>query len=77
MDGKGRASRWKRLAAATLGVSMEEIGGSGTDVDPMQIALIFNAGGNCIGDTALDDRIAVCWEMNARQSAKGRCTTII
>ena len=44
---------------------MEEIGGGdnrrregrdrcgGTDVRPTQIALVFNAGGNCVGDTAL------------------------
>jgi hypothetical protein len=32
---------------------MEEIGGGGTDARPTQIVLIFNAGGNCIGNTAL------------------------
>jgi hypothetical protein len=44
---------------------MEEIGGGdtrhrdgrdwwrGTDVRPTQIALVFDAGGNCAGDTAL------------------------
>jgi hypothetical protein len=32
---------------------MEEIGGGSTDARPTQIVLIFNAGGNCIGDTAL------------------------
>jgi hypothetical protein len=44
---------------------MEEIGGGdnrrregrdrcgGTDVRPTQIALVFNAGGNCVGNTAL------------------------
>jgi hypothetical protein len=37
---------WKRLAAATLDVEMEEIGGSGTDVRPKQIALVFDVGGN-------------------------------
>jgi hypothetical protein len=40
------------LAAATLGVGMEEIGGGGTDVRSTQIVLIFDAGGNCVGDTA-------------------------
>ncbi len=37
----------------TLDVGMEEIGGGGTDVRPTQIALVFNASGNCIGDTGL------------------------
>jgi hypothetical protein len=32
---------------------MEEISGGGIDVRLMQIALVFNAGGNCVGDTAL------------------------
>jgi hypothetical protein len=32
---------------------MEEIGGGGTDVMPTQIALVFDAGGNCVGNTAL------------------------
>jgi hypothetical protein len=41
------------LAVATLHVGMEEIGGGGTDVRLMQIALVFNAGGTCVGDTAL------------------------
>jgi hypothetical protein len=41
------------LAAATLDIGMEEIGGGGTDVRPTQIALVFNAGSNCVGDTAL------------------------
>ena len=48
---------------------MEEIGGGGTNTRPTQIALVFGAGSNCIGNT-------VGWEMNARQSAKGRYTTI-
>jgi hypothetical protein len=48
---------------------MEEIGGGGTDTRPTQIVLVFDAGGNCVGDT-------VGWEVNARQSAKGRYTTI-
>jgi hypothetical protein len=34
---------------------MEEIGGGGTDIRPTQIALVFNTGGNCVGDTALMD----------------------
>ena len=38
---------------ATLDVEMEEIGGGGTDIRPMQIVLVFDAGGNCISDTAL------------------------
>ena len=38
---------------ATLDVGMEEIGGGGTEIRLMQIALVFDAGGNCIGDTAL------------------------
>ena len=59
----------RRRQPATLDVGMEEIGGGGTDTRPMQIALVFNAGSNCIDDT-------VGWEMNARQSAKGRYTTI-
>jgi hypothetical protein len=32
---------------------MEDIGGGGTDVRPTQIALVFDAGGNCVGNTAL------------------------
>jgi len=33
---------------------MEEIGGGGTaDVRPTQIVLVFDASGNCVGDTAL------------------------
>ena len=39
--------------AATLDVGMEEIGGGSTDVRPMQIVLVFDTSGNCIGDTAL------------------------
>jgi hypothetical protein len=41
---------------ATLDISdvgMEEIGGGGTDIRPTQIALVFDAGCNCVGDTAL------------------------
>ncbi len=38
---------------ATLDTGMEEIGGGGTDVRPTQIALVFDEGGNCVGDTAL------------------------
>ena len=45
--------RLKRSAAATLYVRMEEIGGGGTDIRPTQIVLVYDAGGNCIGDTAL------------------------
>jgi len=45
--------RLKRSAAATLDVGMEEIGGGGTDIRPTQIVLVYNAGGNCVGDTAL------------------------
>jgi hypothetical protein len=45
--------RWKRSAAVTLDIGMEEIGGGGTDVRPTQIALVLDAGGNCAGDTAL------------------------
>ena len=52
-----------------LDVGMEEIGGGGTDTRPTQIALVFDAGSNCVGDT-------VGREVNARQSAKGRYTTI-
>jgi hypothetical protein len=52
-----------------MDVGMEEIGGGGTDTRPMQIALVFDAGSNCVGNT-------VGWEVNARQSAKGRNTTI-
>ncbi len=49
----GWTSRWKRLAAVTLDIWMEEIGGGGTDVRPMQIVLVFDAGGNCVGNAAL------------------------
>ena len=59
--------RWWRTA--TLDVGMEEIGGNGTNTRRMQIALVFDAGSNCVGDT-------VSREVNARQSAKGRYTTI-
>ena len=54
---------------------MEEIGGgdrrhtSGSDTRPMQIALVFGAGRNCVGYT-------VGREVNARQSAEGKYTTI-
>ena len=48
---------------------MEEIGGGGTDTRPTQIALGFDAGSNCVGDT-------VGLEVNVRQSAEGRYTTI-
>jgi hypothetical protein len=41
------------LAAATLDVGMEEIGGGGTDVRPTQIVLVFDAGGTCTDNTAL------------------------
>ncbi len=44
---------WKRSAAATLDVGMEEIGGGGTDIRPTQIVLVFEADGNYVGDTAL------------------------
>ena len=37
----------------TLHVGMEEIGGGGTNVRPTQVALDFDANGNCIGNTAL------------------------
>ena len=47
------ASDGKRSAAATLDVGMEEISGGGTDLRPTQIVLVFDAGGNCVGDTAL------------------------
>ncbi len=49
----GRTLRWKRLAAATLDIGKEEIRGGGTDISPTQIAVVFDAGGNCVGDTAL------------------------
>jgi len=39
--------------AATLDIVMEEIGGGGTDIRSTLIVLIFDAGGNCVGDTAL------------------------
>jgi hypothetical protein len=48
---------------------MEEICGGGTNTRPTQIALGFDAGSNCVGDT-------VGREVNARQSAEGRYTTI-
>jgi hypothetical protein len=39
--------------AVTLDIGMEEIGGGSTDARPTHIVLVFNAGGNCVGDTAL------------------------
>jgi hypothetical protein len=48
---------------------MEEISGGGTDARPTQIAFVFDAGSSCIGDS-------VGREVNARQSAEGRYTTI-
>jgi hypothetical protein len=53
IDGKGWTSKWKRSTVATLDVRMEEISGGGTDVRPTQIVLVFDAGGNCVSDTAL------------------------
>jgi len=41
------------LAAASLNIGMEEIDRVSTDVRPTQIALVFDAGGNSFGDTAL------------------------
>ncbi len=65
-----RDGRDLRRRPATLNVGMEEIGGGGTkNTRRTQIALVFNAGGNCIGDKV--DR-----EVNIRQSAEGRYTTI-
>ena len=64
-----RDGRDRRRRPATLNVGMEEIGGGGTDTRPTQIALVFDAGSNCVGNT-------VGREVNARQSAKGRYTTI-
>ena len=64
-----RDERDRRRRPATHDVGMEEIGGSGTDTRPTQIALVFNSGSNCVGDT-------VGREVNARQSAEGRYTTI-
>ena len=67
-DGLRDGSDW-RWYPATLNVGMDEIGGSGTATRPTQIALVFDAGSNCVGDT-------VGREVNARQSANGRYTTI-
>ncbi len=64
-----RDGRDRRRQPATLEAGMEEIGGDGTDTRPTQIALVFDAGSNCVDDM-------VGWEVNARQSAKGRYTTI-
>ncbi len=64
LDGKDQ--RWQ---PATLNVGIEEIGGNGIDTRPTQIALVFDAHGNCVGDT-------VGREVNARQTAEGRYTTI-
>ena len=64
-----RDGRDRRRQPATLEAGMEEIGGDGTDTRRTQIALVFDAGSNCVGDT-------VSREVNARQSAKGRRTTI-
>ena len=47
---------------------MGETGGGDTKTRPTQIALVFDAGGNCISNV-------VGWEVNARQSTKGRYTT--
>ncbi len=41
------------MVVVTLDVGMEEIGGGGTDVRLTQIVLVFDAGGNCAGNTAL------------------------
>ena len=73
---KGWTSRWKRSAAATLDVGMGEIGGGGTDVRSTQIALVFDVGGNCVGDNCVDVPVAVGWEVSARQSDEGMYTTI-
>ncbi len=67
-DGLRDGRDWRRRPA-TLDVGMEEIGGGGTVTRPTQIALVFDAGSNCIGNT-------VGWEVNVRQSAEGRYTTI-
>ena len=64
-----RDGRDQRRRPATLNVGMEEIVGGGTNTRRTQIALVFNAGGNCIGDK-------VGREVNIRQSAEGRYTTI-
>ena len=64
-----RDGRDRRRRPATHEVGMEEIGGSGFNTRPTQIALVFDAGSNCVGDM-------VGWEVNARQSAEGRYTTI-
>jgi hypothetical protein len=63
-----RDGRDRRRRPATLNVEMEAIGGGGTDTRPTQIALVFDAGSNCIGNT-------VGREVKARQSAEGRYNT--
>ena len=55
---------------------MGEIGGGGTDVRSTQIALVFDVGGNCVGDNCVDVPVAVGWEVSARQSDEGTYTTI-
>jgi hypothetical protein len=67
-DGLRDGRDWRRRPA-TLDVGMEEISGGGTNTRPTQIALVFDTGSNCVGDT-------VGWEVNARQSAEGRYTPI-
>ncbi len=67
-DGLRDGRDWRRRLE-THNVGMEEIGGSGTDTRPTQIALVFGAGSNCVGNT-------VGREVNARQSAEGRYTTL-
>ena len=47
---------------------MEEIGGGGTDVRPTQIALVVDAGGNCVGDNALTN--ASRWSGGERQAER-------
>jgi hypothetical protein len=64
-----RDGRDRRRRPATLNVGMEDICGGGTNTRPTQIALGFDAGSNCVGDT-------VGREVNARQSTEGRYTTI-
>jgi hypothetical protein len=71
MAGDGlRDERDRRRRPGTLDVGMEEIGGGGADTRPTQIALVFDAGSNCVGDT-------VGWEVNVGQSAEGRRYTTI
>jgi hypothetical protein len=59
---KGWTSRWKRSVAATP--------------TSVQIALVFDVGGNCVGDNCVDVPVAVGWEVSARQSDEGMYTTI-